>query len=356
MGRTVNSGEVEFRLRPPRPRGPEGETKVWSESYKALIRLVRMTRKPPHVGRGTSHSAGGMTPRPHRQRCAVRITYSSNRVRGQWAAHGRYLARESATREADGRRTGFSAESYGIDPAKTLSEWQRAGDLRVFKVILSPEFGERLDLERLTRELLSRMQRDLGTHLDWVAVAHFNTGHPHIHVVLRGQTDAGPLKLGRDYIQHGIRQQAENLCTAQLGFRTELDALQAERREVDADRVTSLDRRIARQAFGESGDGTIDLTSDPRSNSGLWQTRQQLLAARLRTLRTVELAEEVERGRWRVAPSFLSVLKAMQTSQDRQRMLALTGTLARHDSQSPLQRASVTRVQADKASPGRSAR
>ena len=55
-----------------------------------------------------------------------------------------------------------------------------------------------------------------------------------------------------------IRNNAENLCTAQLGFRTEMDALEAERREVDALQITSLDPRIARQAFGADGDGTFE--------------------------------------------------------------------------------------------------
>src|SRR4051812_36769497 len=63
--------------------------------------------------------------------------------------------------------------------------------------------------------------------------------------------------------QQGIRDNAENLCTAQLGFRTELDALEAERREVDALQITSLDRRIAKEALGLDGDGTFEPESLP---------------------------------------------------------------------------------------------
>jgi type IV secretory pathway VirD2 relaxase len=138
-----------------------------------------------------------------------------------------------------------------------------AGDSRLFKLIVSPEFGERLDLRRRTRELMAQMKNDLGVDLEWVAAVHFNTGHPHVHIALRGLTDAGSLRLNRDYIKSGIRKHAEELCTAQLGFRTEPDALEAERREVDARRLTSLDRRIARQAFGEHGNGTLAVDSLP---------------------------------------------------------------------------------------------
>jgi hypothetical protein len=238
VARTRQSEDAEFRLRPRRPRVRPDESKAWSRSFKNLIHLVRMTSRPSHPAADHFDLNGGAPRRNHLQRCAVRVTYSPNRVRGQWTAHGRYISRESATREAKAKAkdAGFSATADGIDVAKTLDAWQTAGDQRLFKLIISPEFGERLDLRRHTSELLSRMERDLGARLEWVAVAHFNTGHPHVHIALRGRTDAGPLRLARDYIKQGIRSHAENLCTAQLGFRTQLDALEAERREVDARR------------------------------------------------------------------------------------------------------------------------
>jgi type IV secretory pathway VirD2 relaxase len=251
------------------------------------------------------------------------VTYSPNRVRGQWAAHGRYIARESAAGQGKDGEVGFSATVDGIDVAKTLGAWQASRDPRLFKLIISPEFGEHLDLQRHTRELLARMERDLGVDLEWVAVAHFNTGHPHVHIALRGRTNAGPLRLDRDYVKSGIRAHAEQLCTAQLGFRTELDALEAERREVDAPRITSLDRRIARQAFGAEGDGTFALNILPTPTSGTQRARQHFLAARLRALSVMGLSEELKAGHWRISPAFLSVLHTMQMSQDRLKTLAV---------------------------------
>ena len=47
-----------------------------------------------------------------------------------------------------------------------------------------------MDLERLTRELMQGMERDLGRCLEWVAASHFNTDNPHVHIALRG-VDAG---------------------------------------------------------------------------------------------------------------------------------------------------------------------
>lgn len=192
MARKQAPEEAEFRLRPRRPRVPRDDSKVWSRSFKNLIHLVRMTSRPAHPTRDYFGLGGGAGRKSHFQRCAVRVTYSPNRVRGQWAAHGRYIARESATKEAENKEAGFSATTDHIDVAKTLNGWQSAGDQRLFKLIISPEFGERLDLRRHTRELLARMEQDLGVSLEWAAVAHFNTDHPHVHIVLRGRTDAGP--------------------------------------------------------------------------------------------------------------------------------------------------------------------
>jgi type IV secretory pathway VirD2 relaxase len=296
------------------------ENKAWSRSFKALIHLARMTSRRTQPA-GDHFGLGGGAKRNYRQRCAVRITYSPNKVRGQWAAHGRYISRQSATRQGEDRTTGFSVNTDGVEIVKTLSAWQAAGDQRLFKLIISPEFGERLDLRRHTRELLARMERDLGTRLEWVAVAHFNTGHPHVHVALRGRTENGPLRLSRDYIKQGIRNHAEELCTAQLGFRTELDALEAERREVDEPRLTSIDRRISRYAF-DAGDGTVDLDSlgEPRSSAD--RARRTFLVGRLGKLAVMGLAEEIATDRWHVDPTFLHHLRAMQNAKDRQKIYA----------------------------------
>jgi len=53
---------------------------------------------------------------------------------------------------------------------------------------------------------MSRLESDLHTSLDWVAVAHFNTEHPHVHVALRDLDTTGEeFKLDRDYVKNGLR-------------------------------------------------------------------------------------------------------------------------------------------------------
>jgi type IV secretory pathway VirD2 relaxase len=127
----------------------------------------------------------------HLQRCAVRVLYSRNTTRGQWRAHGRYIARESATTEGNTKKVGFDRSSNELYIEGRLDAWQKAGDQRLWKFIISPEFGDRLNLGKLTRELMDRVEHNLGTSLEWVAVTHRNTGHRHTHVALRGVDSSG---------------------------------------------------------------------------------------------------------------------------------------------------------------------
>jgi len=168
-----------IRIRPIRPpRSRTGEVAAWSTALTTILRYARSTRH----GR-TVPAAGHTKPRTGSQRCAIRVIYSRNSTPRQWRAHGRYIARESVT--GDHRHAGFDSQGQSVDPAVTLDRWQTARDPRLWKLIISPEFGERIDLQRLTRDLTNKMESDLGTKLEWVAVVHLNTEHPHVHVALR---------------------------------------------------------------------------------------------------------------------------------------------------------------------------
>ena len=320
--------ERQFRLRPRKP-AVRGERRVYASAYKIIMHHARMSgvRRRRVVGFGTAtHS------RPYSQRCAVRVLYSKNTSKGQWRAHGRYVARESATHEGDPRAVGFSTSQEAIDIAARLEDWQKAGDERMWKLIVSPEFGERVDLKRLTRDLMSDMQADLGTPLEWIAVAHYNTEHPHVHIALRGVGAEGrPIRLSRDYIRGGIREVAENLCTRQLGFRTEFDAADALRREVHQHRYTSLDRTIQRDADNaeEPASSFFKVTKDP-SRAGLgprMSLTERRAAERLMVLESMGLAECTSPKSWLVRRDFENVLRAMQRSADHQKTLAAHGAL-----------------------------
>jgi hypothetical protein len=320
--------ERKSRLRPRKPV-VRSERATWVPALKIMMHYARMSR----ISRRRS-SSSRPTRRPYFQRCAVRVTYAKNSTRGQWRAHGRYVARDSATQERDSKNVGFDGTRESIDIAARFETWQKAGDERIWKLIISPEFGERVDLQRLTRELLSRMEKDLGIPLEWVAAAHFNTEHPHVHVALRGVgADRSQLRLDRDYIKQGIRNVAEDLCTRQIGYRTELDAGAALTREVQAHRYTSLDRIIQRDSTANAGERSFTVAKEENS-AGVGQGRRlmdQYVRERLIFLETLGLSQRVNPGIWDVRADFADVLRAMQRSVDRQKTLAAHGVLKSDD-------------------------
>lgn len=227
-------------------------------------------------------------------------------------------------------KSGFSAEAAAVDIAATLQEWQSAPDPRLWKVILSPEFGERVDLQRFARDVMKRIEAELRTPLDWVAVAHFNTEHPHVHIALRGVSRNGlEFKLVKDYVKNGIRAVAQHLVTAQIGYRTEQDATLAFQRQVPEQRLTPLDRTILRRMEGSISQGeTARMTVDPsRARGRFGVVREQSVEARVRTLSAMGLAHHAGAFEWDVRRDFESVLRSMQRAADHQKTLAAHGAL-----------------------------
>jgi hypothetical protein len=324
----MTKGEKEFRLRPRKPpKRKRSDTGAWAVLFKTVMHYARASRSSRA---GSSSGSAGRATRPYSQRCAVRAIYSRNTVTGQWRAHGRYLARDSATGASTSKGLGFDVESDAVDVAPLLDEWQLAGDERLWKLIVSPEFGERVDLKILARQLVERMEQDLKTPLQWVAVAHYDTEHPHVHIALRGMNEGRkPIRLERDYLKHSIREIASDLCTNQLGYRTEFDADAARRREVHEHRFTSLDRFIKDRAVQDKGpdrayfDVALDRNNSRRVTTADGQNNH--LARRLMALEGMGLARTVAPNIWQVAKDFDNILRSMQHIHDRQKTLAAQG-------------------------------
>jgi type IV secretory pathway VirD2 relaxase len=220
-------------------------------------------------------------------------------------AHVRYLERDGTTREGEKGRL-YGAEHDGVSGKSFLE--RSGGDRHQFRLIVAPEDGDRYeDLKPLVRRLMTDMEEDLRTKLDWVAVDHFNTGHPHSHVILRGKDERGhDLIIARDYITHGIRARAEAIVSLDLGPRTEQEIIAAATREVDAERYTGLDRKLI-QARGD--DGLVH----PGHRDG---TEQALRTLRLHKLGRLGLAEAVRPGWWRLDENLESTLRRMGEKGD----------------------------------------
>lgn len=219
------------------------------------------------------------------------------------AAHVAYLQRDGVTKEGNPGRL-FDAEQ---EQANGNAFVERCGDDRHhFRFIVSPEDGvEMADLKAFTRELMTSAELDLGTRLEWVAVEHHNTEHPHVHVLVRGRADDGSdLVISRDYIREGMRARAQALATLELGPRTDLDIRRGLESQVDAERWTSLDRDLARRAAER--DGVIDLRPDAAIRPG---AAHHARLGRLQTLERLGLATPAGPAQWTLSPDAESSLR-----------------------------------------------
>lgn len=221
-------------------------------------------------------------------------------------AHLRYLQRDGVSREGEPGRL-YGRDSDNADGNKFLDRGE--DDRHQFRFIVAPEDGVEIgDLGTFTRELMARMEQDLDTELDWVAVDHHNTGHPHSHVVLRGVTDdCKILNIAGDYIAYGIRYRASEILTKELGLQSELEIQQQLDREVDQERFTRLDRELVQQA-GEKPE--ID-TRLGQEDGAFGDTQRYRLLKRLKKLERLGLATERETGRWTLDGKLEKTLRAM---------------------------------------------
>jgi hypothetical protein len=143
-------------------------------------------------------------------------------------------------------------------------------------------------------------------------------------MVIRGVAGTGePLHFKREYVKHGIRAIAKEMCTHQLGYRTSRDAAEAERREIDETRFTSLDRLILRDSVDVTRDAPYFTVS--LDLAGLRESARLNRIARLHVLQRMGSAESVGPKTWHVRRELEEVLRAMQRTRDRQKTLGAHG-------------------------------
>ncbi len=239
-------------------------------------------------------------------------------------AYLRYLAREGVTRDGKKGRI-YSAFEDHADGQAFIKRGR--GDRHQFRFIVAPEdSAEMADLRGFTRELMRQAEIDLATRLDWIAVDHHNTRHPHTHIVVRGVTDDGKvLNIAGDYIAHGIRSRASELVTRELGHQSEIELQVALQRELDAERLTRLDQAL----LAEQRDrGAVELCPG-EGESDLIREYRTLMDGRMRRLARYGLATEVELGRWVLDERTEATLRQLgernEVTMTMQRALAVHG-------------------------------
>ncbi|MFN0190557.1 MAG: DUF3363 domain-containing protein [Aestuariivirga sp.] len=264
-----------------------------------------------HIGRGSAFGtlagAGLYAGGQRRVVVKARISKLKRGDLGAARAHLRYIQRDGVTPD------GEPGQLYGrdIDEANGTEFLDACdGDRHQFRLIVSAEDATELaDLRPFIRDLMQKAEADLGTRLDWVAVDHFNTGHPHTHIVIRGKDDRGEdLIIARDYMSHGFRMRARELVTLELGPEIESDMTLKLAREVEAERFTRLDRAL----LDHTKRGFLAISTMPPAE-------RQIHAAhmgRLRKLEQMGLVREFQTGVWEIPTEIEGKLKSIGSRGD----------------------------------------
>lgn len=290
-------------------------TRILREAGKQGFRALRRKggRLPPGsltrgMATGVRAASGLIAPNARHVIVKVRYTPIVDGDVGAARAHLRYILRDGVTRDG-GPGQLYDATSDSADGAALIN--RSANDPHFFRFVVSAEDGARLpDLKPLIRDLVRQMQVDLDTKLDWVAVDHFDTGHPHTHLVIRGRDDRGKdLFMARDYIGHGVRARARSLISMELGPESQLEQIRKLVNEMGQHRLTGLDRAL----LAHSKDGILVVTSalapDP--------TQHSLRIGRLRTLQRLGLAQERQAGVWVLDPRTETKLRQLGERADK---------------------------------------
>jgi type IV secretory pathway VirD2 relaxase len=310
------SGEDDFRIRPGRIRARSIQrakpfvAQALAAAQKAGGHVSRNgsigAPRASRFGRGRVASVQANRLLTSRSRLATVKTRVVRHIarRATLSEHLRYLRREGVTRDGEKARM-FGPDTNDAD-VKDFTE-RCEDDRHHFRFIVSPEDAtEMSDLKRYTRDLMSQVEKDLGTKLDWVGVDHWNTDNPHVHVILRGRADDGKDRvIARDYISEGMRARAQDLVTQELGPRTDLDIRRSLDNQIEAERWTRLDRQLVRDAGQQ---GVIDLAPHPDRQPEEYLTQK---VGRLRKLESLGLAHQPGPGQWVMAHETEATLRAL---------------------------------------------
>lgn len=313
------------------PPGPPGaQDDVWPKLppslkrdaagvRKMILRRVTMARRSLWASRKPPQARSGPTADLRRQSLqrvvvrafAARHYGADSRRTNPLADHLRYLARDSAGPAGQAAEF-FDKDNDRMSPRASLTEWR--ADALHYRLVISPEHGDCLtDLRGYVRRVMKGVAEDLAQpNLTWFAICHFNTDHPHAHVVIRGQRDDGrDLLIRRQYLAYGIRARAEEVASAELGDFSRGPQERWAWQETKVERFTVLDRRLA-QAADEKG-----LVTLPTDRSPTWRA---LLHARLRTLTALGLAEPLG-AQYRIAPDLQWQLTTLELTKAQLRVI-----------------------------------
>ena len=265
--------------------GDRLDERLWPSKYRPRQKRVPAIHRPrlPHLKAAfTSYGRYGMM-----QRAIVKAHYTTPR---SLKNHLVYIQREGVG--LDGKKPELFTE-VGRD----LQTQEIEGERRVFRLILSPEHGDRIEanhgMQQFTKDFMKELERETGRDLLWCAAIHYNTDSPHIHIVIRGKDAHGrEVRFDPAIFKTRAREIAQERATKELGYRTPEEIRDQLKREVVSNRLTSIDRSILLRV--DHLGNIIPLTP--------------LQQARIEYLTTIDLAQKTGNNLYLLKPGWSNTL------------------------------------------------
>ena len=256
---------------------------------RALSQLLRALNRSGGKKFGAAISGSKIRSTDARQKCVVKMQYSSSVVAHR-AQLEHYLTREGTNID------GGQAQLYGSN----IEEYRENMSDRNFRIFLSPQ-SKKVDLKDLAQRFIIKLEYATGYKLHWQGANHYNTAHPHAHLLINGTDRAGKeVEIPRDIVKTFMREYARDICTSQLGSRSLQEIALEKEKELTARRFTRLDEKIK-----ESCGGTFKVNLSGIANP----LQRERLLARVEALRKMKFCVYKD-GHYRLSPRWEEDLRA----------------------------------------------
>ena len=220
--------DKEYRIKPVYKRARKEQDSAQALAYFLRKLISRPRNKPDSAGRGLIRNRIDA-----RQKCVVKMQYS-NSIDAHLFQLEKYLVKEGKGMDNS------QPELYGTD----LQEYRDNIAERNFRIFLSPQSGN-VDLKDLTEKFMKKLENQLGYKLYWQAANHYDTAHPHAHLLINGVSkDGREVNIPKDVVKTFMREYARDICTSQIGRRTAREMEIEKERELEAPRFTRIDDTI----------------------------------------------------------------------------------------------------------------
>ncbi|MDR1507219.1 MAG: DUF3363 domain-containing protein [Treponema sp.] len=255
------------------------------DSAQVLARALPRGRRSHGGGSRGVFGKSGRT--DTRQRSVVKVQYSNSKDAHKVQLEY-YLTREGT--ERDGSR----ARLYGTD----ITEYKKNMVDKNYRIFLSPQ-SDKADLTQLTRIFVKKLELYTGKKLYWQAANHYNTAHPHAHLLINGVDRYGnEVQFSKDLVKTFMREASRDILTRQLGFRKPEEIRLDKERELKAARFIKFDETIKSLC---GGGFTIRISPG--------QKDRERIVTRLETLSSIGVCT-YQKGVYKLSPRWEADLKA----------------------------------------------